>query len=322
LLTCADYGPVVTTVTTGWNEHNFNTSPFQWTGAPFNMLVDFAFDNQDWTVVAYNPVVQFETTPYNGTYGMYCDACGSLFVGGTCYWTTPGGATCGMTPQPTTPAAAGTLVPCWGHTGGSAPQAWSTAPIFTTTTNVVTCDGTFQWTGFNVAAGKRPTLRIRAKATAVAPVLKKGTYLFSQDGITIGTPAWATSGAYPNQVFRGPGTIAAQVGVWGGGVLLSDHVFDKYYDGATKPEDAKQAANYQHYPVEGMINYVQQNRHLPTIDGRERWNENGPFSTDHLTNQLWVTVEEQSLYIKELNERMNALQQFLVEKRLKELKGK
>ena len=103
--------------------------------------------------------------------------------------------------------------------------------------------------------------------------------------------------------------------------MLSDHVFDKYYDGVTKPEDAKQAAGYEHYQVEGMMNYVEHYRHLPTIDGRDRWSQNGPFSTDHLTNQLWVTVEEQSLYIKELNERMNALQQFLVEKRLKELKG-
>jgi hypothetical protein len=33
-------------------------------------------------------------------------------------------------------------------------------------------------------------------------------------------------------------------------------------------------------------------------------------------------VEEQSLYIKELNERMDALQQYLVQKRLKELRKK
>ena len=37
---------------------------------------------------------------------------------------------------------------------------------------------------------------------------------------------------------------------------------------------------------------------------------------------MWVTVEAQSLYIKELNERMEALQKFLVEKRLNELRKK
>jgi hypothetical protein len=43
------------------------------------------------------------------------------------------------------------------------------------------------------------------------------------------------------------------------------------------------------------------------------------FSADQVTNQMWVTVEAQALYIKELNDRMNALQQYLVEKRLKDL---
>jgi hypothetical protein len=48
--------------------------------------------------------------------------------------------------------------------------------------------------------------------------------------------------------------------------------------------------------------------------------ENGLPSMDHLSNQLWVTVEEQALYIKELNERMELLQKFLVQQRLNELK--
>ena len=40
---------------------------------------------------------------------------------------------------------------------------------------------------------------------------------------------------------------------------------------------------------------------------------------DKLSNQLWVTVEEQALYIKELNERMKLLQEHLIEKKLQEL---
>jgi hypothetical protein len=55
------------------------------------------------------------------------------------------------------------------------------------------------------------------------------------------------------------------------------------------------------------------------MDGRERWESNGAFSVDQVTNQMWVTVEAQALYIKELNERAEALRKYLVEKRLKEL---
>ena len=108
--------------------------------------------------------------------------------------------------------------------------------------------------------------------------------------------------------------------MWGGTVLLSDHVFDNYYDGKIKPEDAKQAKGYRHYPMKEMASYIEQERHLPTIAGRDEWKKEGLFSVDQLTNQLWVTVETQSLYIKELNDRMNALQDYLVEKRLRELK--
>jgi hypothetical protein len=76
---------------------------------------------------------------------------------------------------------------------------------------------------------------------------------------------------------------------------------------------------YAHVPVREMANYVERERHLPTIDGRALWNANGAFSVDHVTNQMWVTVEAQALYIKELNERTEALQKYLVEKRLKQL---
>jgi len=41
---------------------------------------------------------------------------------------------------------------------------------------------------------------------------------------------------------------------------------------------------------------------------------------DNLSNQMWVTVEEQALYIKELNERMKLLQEHLIQQKLEELK--
>jgi hypothetical protein len=98
--------------------------------------------------------------------------------------------------------------------------------------------------------------------------------------------------------------------------MLSDYVFDRYFDGAVRDEDAH-ATGYNNTPIDHLVNYVERERHLPTIDGRQTWNDFGAPSMDRLTSQLWVTVEEQALYIKELNERMEALQKFLVQQRLK-----
>ena len=165
-------------------------------------------------------------------------------------------------------------------------------------------------------------MKLDAQIGGTFPTYPNSSYLLAQEGVMIGSPAWAASGAAPNYLFKGPGTLSAESSVWGGTVLLSDHVFDKYYDGTVKPEDARQAAGYRHFTVGEMAKYVEAERHLPTMDGRQKWMSEGEFSLDKLTNQLWVTVEEQSLYIKELNERMDALQQFLVEKRLKELRKK
>ncbi|MCB0794267.1 MAG: hypothetical protein KDB88_05985, partial [Flavobacteriales bacterium] len=75
-------------------------------------------------------------------------------------------------------------------------------------------------------------------------------------------------------------------------------------------------------PIDEMANYVERERHLPTIEGRDTWKQDGTFSLDELSTQLWVTVEEQALYIKELNERMELLRKHLVRQRLNELEGR
>lgn len=307
----------------GWNAHVFNTNlpGYNWPGPGINMLVEYCFDNQDWTT---NTPVQFENTAFNSLAGLYCDACGHPTLGAsTCYYTGPcNGFGTGSTP----PGGVSQITPgiiCtgwgWGGTSGGG-CAWSS------TSSLTTCDGTFQYQGAWTIAARRPILKIDAQTNGVFTTFPNASYLLAQDGVMVGSyAAWANSALYapPNYMFKGPGTLSARSSVWGGSVLLSDHVFDLYYDGKTRPEDAKQAAGYQHYNVAQMADYVARERHLPTIDGRASWKaEGGLFSADKLTNQLWVTVEQQSLYIKELNERMDALQQFLVEKRLKELRKK
>ena len=336
LVNCADIAvypnpPMV--VVAGWNAHQFGAgTPWQWLGPGNNMLVEFCFDNQDWT---FNNAVYYEPTAYNAMYGLYCDACGSPTGGTFCYYpgpcptptpnTTPGT----VWPAPNGPSSTTSGVLCigWGWNGfGGGGCNW------TSTTSLLTCDGTFQYQGTQSAAALRPLLKFDAQTTGTGVQYLNNNYMVtSGDGLMIGDyAAWANSalysgcGTFGNSAtgyqFKGPGTISARSSVWGGTVLLSDHVFDNYYDGKIKPEDAKQAKGYRHYPMKEMASYIEQERHLPTIAGREEWKKEGLFSVDQLTNQLWVTVETQSLYIKELNDRMNALQDYLVEKRLRELK--
>ena len=317
-----DATPALVTVS-GWNSHVFNVGGpnfYQWLGPGINMLVEYCFDNQDWTT---NTPVTFEATAYNSMVGLYCDACGQPGGGSTCYYTGPcnGVGTGSLPPSGVSQVTPGVICTGWGWGGASGGGcAWTTA------TSLTTCDGTFQYQGAWTIAARRPILKIDAQSSGVFTTYPNSSYILAQKGVMIGNyAAWANSALYapPNYAFKGPGTISARSSVWGGTVLLSDHVFDMYYDGKTKPEDAKQAAGYRQYNIAEMANYVERERHLPTIDGRDSWRaEGGLFSADKLTNQLWVTVEEQSLYIKELNDRMNALQEYLIEKRLKELKKK
>jgi hypothetical protein len=322
--TIATYPAAPLVVTNGWNAHLFNVTPWQWAGVGNNMLVEFCFDNQDWTT---NTPVYYENTAYNAMYGLYCDACGSPSGGSTCYYPGPCPAptpntTAGVWNAPAGPSSTSVGVICtgWGWNGfAGGGCAW------TSTTSLLTCDGTFQYIGAQTASARRPILKINAQTTGIVPSYLNGNYLLaSGEGLMIGDyPAWANSGNYgtcADYRFKGPGTISARSSVWGGAVLLSDHVFDNYYDGRIKPEDQQQAIGYRHYPLKEMTNYVEREHHLPTIAGRDDWKKQSGFSVDQLTNQLWVTVETQSLYIKELNDRMNALQDYLIEKRLQELK--
>lgn len=313
-------------VVNGWNAHQFSSN-WQWWGVGNNMLVEFCFDNQDWTT---NTPIYYENTTYNAMYGLYCDACGSATFGGSfCYYPGPCPAPTpntsnGVWNAPTGPPSTSSGVLCigWGWNGFSGGGcAWTSA------TSLTTCDGTFQYQGAQTAAARRPLLKFDGQTSGVTTSYVDGKYMHTNgDGLMIGDyAAWANSGLYGANncaayQFKGPGTISARSSVWGGAVLLSDHVFDNYYDGKIKPEDQQQAIGYRHYPLKEMASFMEENRHLPTIAGREEWNKEGLFSVDKLTNQLWVTVETQSLYIKELNDRMNALQSYLVEKRLKELK--
>ena len=123
-------------------------------------------------------------------------------------------------------------------------------------------------------------------------------------------PGWAGWTNPPNAyyAFKGPGTIAAQFGVYDWHIRLNDHVFDRYFDGRVDASDAAEFGDRRTLSMDEMANYVEVNRHLPTMKGRSDWNKEGGFALGDLTNQLWATTETQALYLTELNDRIDVLE--------------
>jgi hypothetical protein len=57
-----------------------------------------------------------------------------------------------------------------------------------------------------------------------------------------------------------------------------------------------------------MADFTRENRHLPTMKGRNDWNKEGGFSLGDLGNQLWATTETQALYIADLHDKLNVIE--------------
>ncbi len=110
-------------------------------------------------------------------------------------------------------------------------------------------------------------------------------------GLVVGAPTGGDKGA---------GTINATA-VYDDNVLLTDYVFDKYFDGSVRESDLPLHSNYNMLSLSQMADYISVNRHLPTIPGRDEWEKNGKFSLGVLANHLWETAETQALYVVELN---------------------
>jgi len=126
------------------------------------------------------------------------------------------------------------------------------------------------------------------------------------EGMVVGAPTGGNKGA---------GTINA-VAVYDDNLqLVDDFVFDKYFDGVVKVEDQPLHGNYQMKSIDEMASYIESNRHLPTIPGREELNKTGKMSVGKLVNHLWETAETQGIYVVQLNDankqqdlRINALE--------------
>jgi hypothetical protein len=91
---------------------------------------------------------------------------------------------------------------------------------------------------------------------------------------------------------KGAGTVNAQA-VYDDNVLLTDRVFE---------------ADYPLPSIADMRAFFERERHLPTIPGREAWEQGGRFSLGALATRLWETVEVQARYIAALDARLARLE--------------
>lgn len=153
-------------------------------------------------------------------------------------------------------------------------------------------------------SSKLPTVRFNGSITSRTTVPRNANFTQYPGGLMVGTQAWASTPG----TFKGPGTIRAQNGVYDGNTQLSDHVFDRYYDGVVRPEDAASAADYRMVPLDDLRQTLERDRHLPDMPSRQEWEQAGTPSLGQLQTGLWRTVETQALYITELEKDLSALE--------------
>ncbi len=149
--------------------------------------------------------------------------------------------------------------------------------------------------------------QLRVFGPAPTPTAGTGSYLQFNYGVVIGSPV-----LYYGADFNGPGTLTA-LGVYDDNSMISDYVFDEYFDGQVRAEDLAAHDDYKRYTISEMADFVEKYRHLPTIEGRETWEQKGGFSLGELLTQLWVTAENQAIYITELNSDLKAIEKSIVD---------
>lgn len=148
----------------------------------------------------------------------------------------------------------------------------------------------------------RPVTRFSATVASPDVVERTANYLQYDGGIMIGDAAWANA---PGN-FTGPGTVKAQNGVYDGKLKLSDHVFDRYFDGTARAD--AQGTQYHYTGLAQLRERLERDRHLPNMPGRDQWEASGGASLGTLATGLWETVEDQALYITQLQQDLATLE--------------
>lgn len=154
------------------------------------------------------------------------------------------------------------------------------------------------------AHGRRPVTRFTGSVVTPTTVQRAANYINYEGGLMVGPAAWRSSAT-----FHGAGTISTQRGIYDAGSLLSDHVFDRYFDGTVRPEDAPAATGYAYVGLEQLRDRLESDRHLPNMPSRTEWETKGGASLGTITTGLWETVEDQALYITQLEKDLGSLEE-------------
>ena len=75
--------------------------------------------------------------------------------------------------------------------------------------------------------------------------------------------------------------------------------------------------SYQVMALEDVGRFIDENKHLPWIPGRNQWETEGKPSTGQSVNYLTETVENQAIHILDLHRQIKKLQS-----QVRELKGR
>ncbi len=148
----------------------------------------------------------------------------------------------------------------------------------------------------------RPILLIKGNVQTISYVPANAPYTLYEGALMLGDSTWAATN------YRGPGVIRAKNGAYDGSTLLSDHIFDRYFDGAVRPEDEAAAAGVAWVGLPDLKEHLATHRHLPNMPSREEWERTGGKSLGELQTGLWQTAEMQALYIAELERDLRALE--------------
>ncbi len=150
------------------------------------------------------------------------------------------------------------------------------------------------------ASTSRPVTRFGT--TGAIAVTGVDTYYKFTDALVVGNPT-----LFYGATNHGPGSVTAE-SVYDDNSLLSDFVFDEYFDGKVKEEDMTNCYTYRHLTLNELKKFLADYRHLPSIPGRDEWNENGKLSLGELLTALWVSAEDQAIYLKEIHDQSESLE--------------
>jgi len=149
----------------------------------------------------------------------------------------------------------------------------------------------------------RPVLYVTGNTTGALTGIDD--YIYYDKAVVVGNPVLPAP-----YMHHGPGSLTAEA-VYDENIQLSDYVFDYYFDGELSLSDALKYPDHKQLSLPEMIEFMEEERHLPTITGRAEWNKKGRSAIGKIATELWVTYETQALYIMELHEKINAMESIM-----------